>query len=258
MSNSLNRQVFIITGGSKGFGFAIAKKLISQGAKVALLSRGQESLNVALEAFPKDSVLALATDVGDSKQVSAAFQKVHQHFGQIDGLINNAGLAKVGRIDELIDSEIELQLNTNFLGTVYCCRAVHKYLQESDNARIINISSASVFHSDEMAHLSIYAASKAAVERFSRDLRRELEDDHIGVTILRPGVSYSTDFSAELNFERLKNAVDFWHQSGSNMYEGMEPEDVANSVLHCLNCPSGVSIDLLEIRPNKKVKKMRF
>ncbi len=254
----LANQVFVVTGGSKGYGLAIAKVLIDQGAKVALLSRGRQALDAALEQLPEGAVMTRVTDVGDSAQVSEAFNAVYQHFGRIDGLINNAGLAKVGRIDELIDSELQLQVNTNFLGTIYCCRAALPYLKKSDSARIINISSASAFHYDEMAHLSVYAASKAAVERFTRELRRELEDDHVGVTIVRPGTSFSTSFGADLDLGRLKNAVESWNQLGGTMYEGMEPEDVASSVLHCLSCPSGVSIDLLEIRPNKKAEKVQF
>lgn len=258
MSNLLDGQVIIVTGGSKGFGFAIAKALVEQGAKVALLSRNRAALNDASERLPADFALALEVDVGVSTEVNAAFKEVYQHFGKIDGLINNAGLARVGRIDELIDAEVKLQLETNLLGTIYCSRAALPYLKESDSPRIINISSASAHHYDEMTHLSIYAASKAAVERFSRDLRRELEDDYIGVTILRPGASYSTDFSAQLDLDRLKTALDSWQEVGSYMYEGMEPKDVASSVVYCLTCPRGVSVDLLEIRPNKKVAKMSF
>jgi NADP-dependent 3-hydroxy acid dehydrogenase YdfG len=104
-----------------------------------------------------------------------------------------------------------------------------------------------------MSHLSVYAASKAAVERYSRELRRELQDEGIGVTILRPGGAI-TDFAADWDLERLQSALTSWKQRGSSMDTGMEPGHVGDAVAFCLGTPPGVSVDLLEIRPNKRVE----
>src|SRR5690606_12782248 len=114
------------------------------------------------------------------------------------------------------------------------------------------------YHHDEMAHMSVYAATKAAIERFSRELRRELEIDGIGVSIVRPGAVMDTDFSSNLDFNLLKPAIDAWHDSGPYCYHGMDSSHVADAVQFCLSMPSGVSVDLLEIRPSKRMDKPRF
>ena len=90
-------------------------------------------------------------------------------------------------LNSLNREQVLLQVNTNYLGVVFCCQAAIPLLRGSDNPRIVNISSASALHFDEMSHLSIYASTKAAVERFSRDLALELQPDGIGVTCIRPG-----------------------------------------------------------------------
>jgi NAD(P)-dependent dehydrogenase (short-subunit alcohol dehydrogenase family) len=84
------------------------------------------------------------------------------------------------KVENLREDEVMSQVQTNFLGTVFCSQAAIPLLRGADNPRIINISSASAWHYDEMCHLSIYAATKAAVERFTRDLRLELQVDRMG------------------------------------------------------------------------------
>lgn len=256
--NMLEGKVVAITGGSKGFGLAMAEALLEQGAKVALLSRGREALEQAKDKLQSDSVSIHAVDVSKSEQIKQAFADIANQFGGIDALINNAGLARVGSTETLTDDEIGVQLETNITGTVYACREVLPYLRQSDNPRIINVSSASAYHHDEMAHLSIYAASKAAVERYSRDLRRELDAEGIGVSILRPGASMATEFGFGFDFDRLKVALKQWQAQGPISYQGMEPADVAKAAVYCLSSPSGVSVDLLEVRPNSRTEKPVF
>jgi len=264
--NTLNNQIVVITGGSKGFGKATAKKLMLEGAKLALIARNENDLEKAkndlLKLKSDAEIFIVACDISNSAQVNAAFEKIHAHFGRIDYFINNAGLAKISTSEGLTDADLAIQINTNLLGNIYCCRAAIPYLKQSaqqgSNARIINISSATAYHSDEMAHMSVYAATKSALERFSRELRRELEDDEIGVSIIRPGAVMDTDFSSNLDFNLLKPALDAWQDTGPYCYQGMNASHVADAVEFCLRMPKGVSVDLLEIRPNKRMKKPVF
>ena len=187
----LTDRVYIVTGGSAGFGLSIARRLLDAGARVGITGRNQERLEKAAKELG-DQCIALVADVSDSAAVAEAFAAIKEHFGRLDGLINNAGLAYPNAVESLVEAEVVTQINTNFLGTVLCCQAAIGLLRGGDNPRIINISSASAWHYDEMSHLSIYAATKAAVERSSRDLYLELQGDGIAVTCLRPGAAWTT------------------------------------------------------------------
>jgi NADP-dependent 3-hydroxy acid dehydrogenase YdfG len=100
-----------------------------------------------------------------------------------------------------------------------------------------------------MCHLSIYAATKAAVERFTRDLRSELQADAIGVTCIRPGAAF-TSFAEGWDQDALAAGFQAWSQVGANMDTGMEVQQVGDAVAYALAQPRGVAVDLLEIRPN--------
>jgi NADP-dependent 3-hydroxy acid dehydrogenase YdfG len=108
-----------------------------------------------------------------------------------------------------------------------------------------------------MLHLSIYAATKAAVERFTRDLRTEVQVDGIGVTCIRPGGAW-TNFSDGWDEKLLMAGIEAWQNTGPTMDTGMEVEHVAQSVVNCLNYPAGVAVDLMEVRPNIPVPKIKL
>lgn len=249
MSTELNGRVYIVTGGSKGFGLAIAKALVARAARVGLLSRNQAGLEQAVAEIGSDHAFGVATDVAHREDISAAFERIKGHYGRLDGLVNNAGVARPNPVEKLVEEEVLLQVQTNFLGTVFCCQAAIPLLRGGENPRIVNISSASAHHYDEMSHLSIYAATKAAVERFSRDLREELQADSIGVTCLRPGGAW-TSFAESWDPGAMMAGFKAWSQAGPYMDTGMEVAQVGDAVAYALSQPRGVAVDLLEIRPN--------
>jgi NAD(P)-dependent dehydrogenase (short-subunit alcohol dehydrogenase family) len=249
--------VIAVTGGSRGFGFAIAQHLVQAGARVGLIGRSADSLAAAVAELGDENVVSVVADVGKKAEIAAALESIHAHFGQLDALVNNAGVARPNAIEKLNEEEVVLQLNTNFLGTVFACQAAIPLLRAAPEPRIINMSSASAWHYDEMSHLSIYAASKAAVERFSRDLREELQPDNIGVTCLRPGGAWTT-FAQGWDEQALKAGLEAWHGSGPHMDTGMEVDQVAAAVVYCLQQPAGVAVDLLELRPNQLSPKLTW
>ena len=257
MSVDLQNNVYIVTGGSRGFGLAIAKNLVAHGARVGLISRNQSGLDQAVAEIGADHALGVAADVGSRASVSIAFEKIHTHFGRLDGLVNNAGLATPNKVENLVEEEVVLQVQTNFLGTVLCSQLAIPMLRGSENPRIITISSASAWHYDEMSHLSIYASTKAAVERFTRDLRLEVQADGIGVTCIRPGGAW-TNFSDGWDTQALEGALAAWKDVGAHMDMGMEVTHVGDAVRYALSQPPGVAIDLLEIRPNALTSKSIF
>lgn len=250
----LHDKNYIVTGASKGFGLAIARALVDAGAGVGLLARNNKDLETACEVLGKKA-FAVSADIANKAQVDSAFNKVQQHFGHINGIVNNAGLARPSSVAKLREDELMLQVNTNFIGTVLCCQSAIPLLTGQDNPRIINISSASAWHYDEMLHLSIYAATKAAVERFTRDLRNEVREQGIGVSCIRPG-NVATEFATGWDEQRFMDGLKAWHKIGDTMDTGMETHDIANAVVHCLSYPANVAVDLLEVRPNKPVPKV--
>lgn len=251
MASELQGRVYVVTGGSKGFGLAIARALLAAGARVGVVSRNQAALDQAIADLGADHALGVAADVGRREEVEAAFGQIKSHFGRLDGLINNAGMAYPASVETLVEEEVLAQINTNFLGTVFCCQAAIPLLRGADNARIITISSASAWHYDEMHHLSIYASTKAAVERFTRDLRMEVLADGIGVTCIRPGAA-DTGFAEGWNEQRFGAALESWAASGATLATGMTVDHLADAVVQCLSYPAGVAVDLLEIRPNQR------
>ena len=257
MSSRVAGKVYIVTGGSRGFGLAIAKQLVAAGAKVGLLSRKPGELDRAVLDIGADVAMGVAADVANRADVKTAFDKVVQRFGRLDGLINNAGVARPSSVENLQEEDVLLQINTNFLGTVLCCQAAIPFLRLTDNARIINISSASAWHYDEMLHLSVYAATKAAVERFTRDLRTELQADAIGVTCVRPGGAW-TGIADAWDEDALKAGLTAWKNTGPTMDSGMSVEHVAEAVVYALQYPAGVAVDLLEVRPNQPIPKLEL
>jgi len=253
----LNGAVVAVTGGSRGFGLAIATLLVEKGARVGLIGRSADTLAAAVAALGEDSAFGVSADVGNKGSITSALASIADHFGQLDALINNAGLARPNAIEKQLEHEVLLQVNTNFVGTVFACQAAIPLLEKAADPRILNISSASAWHYDEMSHLSIYAATKAAVERFTRDLREELQPKNIGVTCLRPGGAWTT-FSDGWDSDALKAGLDAWHDSGPHMDTGMEVTQVAEAVVYCLQQPTGVAVDLLELRPNQLTPKLKL
>jgi NAD(P)-dependent dehydrogenase (short-subunit alcohol dehydrogenase family) len=249
MSIDLQDRVYIVTGGSRGFGLAIARDLVEHGAKVGVISRNQAGLDEAVALIGTQHALGVAADVACQADIKAAFVTIKEHFGRLDGLINNAGMARPNTIENLVEEDVMQQVQTNFLGTVYCSQAAIPLLRGGENARIINISSASAWHYDEICHLSIYASTKAAVERFSRDLRLELQHDKIGVTCIRPGGAW-TSFADGWEPEPFEDALRAWQDAGTYMDSGMDVSHVAHAVSYALSQPPGVAVDLLEVRPN--------
>lgn len=253
----ISEHVYIVTGGSQGFGLAIARALVSAGAKVGIIARRAERLTEAISALGKDNAYAVPCDITDSSQVKQAFVEIQAHYGRLDGLVNNAGVARPGTIEEIPEDELRMQVDINIVGPVLCCQAAIPLIRGGANPRIVNIGSASAHYREEIRHLGIYAATKIALDRLTAELRDEVKADGIGVSLVVPGAAM-TDFSAGWDEQRLTKAVNAWQDQGSHMDIGMEPADVGEAVLHCLSRRPGVGVDVLTVRPNTPSPKFTF
>jgi NAD(P)-dependent dehydrogenase (short-subunit alcohol dehydrogenase family) len=250
-------KVIAITGGGAGLGFATAQALVKLGAKVALLGRRQDVLDKAVAGLGDTHAKGFVCDVTQKAGVTKAFSGLHAHFGKLDGVVNNAGIARPDPVEFMTEDDIVAQLNTNLLGTIFCSQAAIPLLRENGSGLILNLSSATVRHDNEISHLSVYAATKAAVDRFSKELREEVKADRICVTVFSPGAVF-TEFGLGWDEKKMSAALHEWQKKGK-MFDGyMKPEVIGSSIAMCFGYPKGVAVDFMEVKPNKVSEKPLF
>lgn len=176
-------KTVLITGASKGFGKAWAEAFLAKGYNVAATARNVETLNDLKEKYG-DSVLSLTLDVDKREESLAVAQKVQQHFGSIDILINNAGYALTGAIEETNEQEARAQFETNFFGTLWLTQAVLPIMRDQKSGHIIQVSS--ILGLATLPTMGLYNASKFALEGLSETLATEVKEFGIHVTLVEP------------------------------------------------------------------------
>ena len=177
----------MITGAANGIGRALASRLADEGASLCLADIDQGALDlVALELESKGcDVSAYAVDVADRRQVEALCHNVVEHFGRADLLINNAGVALSGDVEEVSLADIEWLMGINFWGMVYGVKYFLPILKQQKKSYIVNLSS--VFGMIAPPGGATYAASKFAVRGFTEALRHELAGTSVQVSSVHPG-----------------------------------------------------------------------
>jgi len=187
----LAEKYAVVTGASRGLGAHIALHFVKEGASVALCARSRDDLERTRrslqETAPAREVLAFATDITREEQVDAFCRQIQERFPRVDILVNCAGVAgprgPVERVDWL---QWKAAIAANLLGTVYLTRALLPGMRRRRYGKIINISGGGATR--PLPGLSAYAASKAAVVRFTETLAEETRSDHIDVNAVAPGV----------------------------------------------------------------------
>jgi 3-oxoacyl-[acyl-carrier protein] reductase len=185
----LNGKVAIVTGGSRGIGRAIVERLAGAGCDVTFFYRGnaaaaQAVLDAAASAGHK--VAAEQVDVADTAACAAAVERVAERCGRIDVLVNNAGIIRDVPLAGMADDDVTTVLDTNVVGVFNLCRAVAPHMISQRSGRIVNVSS--VAGEKGGRGQTNYAASKGAVNAFTRALAVELAPRKITVNAVAPGV----------------------------------------------------------------------
>ncbi len=187
-SFDLMGQTVLITGGSRGLGLIMAREFVRQGARVAICARDFDELERASEdlMLRGGEVFPVSCDLTNRIEVEQFVHTVQEEFGEIDVLVNNAGVICVGPVEEMTINDFEEAMRTNYWAAVYTILAVLPEMRMRQKGRIINI--ASIGAKISVPHLLPYCASKFAIMGLSAGLRAELAKDGIVVTTVCPGL----------------------------------------------------------------------
>lgn len=184
-------RVVLITGASSGFGLAMTRAFLSEGAFVVMVARNAERLAQAAAEFGA-RVLAIPCDVSNRASVDAAVSEIIAHFGRVDILINNAGSGLIAPFDSIPVADARALFETNFFGVFNLTQALLPHLKQRKAGHIVNMSSVAGLRG--IPNSSMYCASKAALIAFSDSLRIELLDYDIAVTVVCPSRTNDTPF----------------------------------------------------------------
>jgi len=190
MGDALAGRVVLVTGSSRGIGAEVAIKAAAEGARVAV--HYGHSADEAAEVVERARALGaeaerFAADVGDGAQAEALVEQVVAHFGQVDALVNNAGLTLVGPFLETTPSEWDAIIATDLTAAFHTCRAVLPSMVERGSGTIVNI--ASRLGQMGVAETAAYSAAKAGLIGLTRSLAREFGPKGIRVNAVAPGVT---------------------------------------------------------------------
>lgn len=251
---SARDKVVIVTGGARNMGFHAAASLVDRGAKVAIVGRNRSTLDMAAQSLG-GGTLGVVADITAADDVENAAEEIAAHFGGIDGIVNNAGVAYPSRVEKLIDSQIVEQISVNLLAPILWSRAVIPHLRRRGGGRIVNVSSATVHVEHAFSHLSIYAATKAGLERFAKDLRFEVQHENIAVTNFIPGDT-DTPFGSGWDVELTQEAFQDWLKHGPFWNGAMPVAAVGAEIAHCFDLPPGIAFEFAMLRPVGQARKI--
>ena len=222
MKRALN-QVVVVTGGNSGIGKGIAKKFAEEGAKVVLFARDGKKLAIAQKEIAKD-VLVIQGNVTETKDLKHLFSKTEEHFGPIDVLIANAGIATRIHVEETTEEDFDSMISVNYRGLFFTVRYALPFLKSPSS--ILLISSIAAYGT--VKDHSIYSSTKAAVKKLAQNFSFDLAEKKIRVNSISPGYIETPIFA-----ERIKKDPNYLKVREKYIPLGRigTPEDIANAAL---------------------------
>ncbi|KAF3022086.1 hypothetical protein E8E14_013605 [Neopestalotiopsis sp. 37M] len=248
---ALDGKVVLLTGASMGIGEAIAQALASQGANLALVSRTESTLkelSTRIESQHSGCIVKYyALDVGDYESVDKGVAQAVKDLGQIDILINNAGLAlgTPARFPDLKISDIVTMNNTNVNGYMFMTHAVlnHSMMPRGGQGTILNVTSVTALEAPPFPGETVYHANKALQEAFTNGLRNELSETNIRILALRPGVVDTHFHTQRVGFDKDM------HEGFMKGFQPLAAKDIADAAVFMLSQPLNYSVKALDVVP---------
>ena len=240
----MTSHLAIVTGGTRGIGYAIAHAILAAGGRVMITGRDQRGVDAAVRTLQASAggdatrAFGAAVDVRDKNAVVQLVALAAMKLGGVNVLINNAGVGAFTDVASMTDEDWASVIDTNLTGVFYCTRAAIPELRKARGAWIINI--ASLAGRNYFPNGAAYCASKAGLIAFSESLMQEVRYDDIRVSVVMPG-SVATEFNHPAPGAR----DDDWKLTG---------DDVAEVVMDLLRHPGRSLPSRVEIRPSKPKK----
>ncbi len=238
MTQGSGRRVWFVTGCSSGMGRALAEAIADTEDCAVITARNVDQLQGIVQKAPQ-RVHAVPLDISDPGSVKSAVKSAIDAFGQIDVLVNNAGIGLVGAVEECSDEEVQNVFRTNVFGTIRVIKEVLPHMRNRRSGIILGMTSVLGFQA--VPAVGIYSASKCALEGVLEALAGEVAPLGIKVTILQPGV-YKTDFRAKSLAQSKATIADYAATSGK-MRSGLigypdsagDPAKAADAILTLVN-----------------------
>ncbi|MFD9663583.1 SDR family oxidoreductase [Rhodococcus sp. NPDC059968] len=240
--SEIEGKVVVITGASSGIGKATALLLAERGAKIVLGARSEDRLE-ALAARITDAggeAVYAPTDVRRREDLSNLVTLACERFGQLDVLVNNAGIGPISPLDDLRVEDWEAMIDVNIKGVLYGIAAALPIFREQGFGQFVNTSSVAAHQTTP--NMAVYSGTKMAVGAISEGLRQEA-GDKLRVTIISPGFT-QTPFIESVPNEEVKAQL-----VKSREAFGMPPEAIARSIVFAIEQPAGVDVGEIVVRP---------
>jgi NAD(P)-dependent dehydrogenase (short-subunit alcohol dehydrogenase family) len=230
-------QTSLVTGGSRGIGLAVARRLGSMGSKVAICGRDRDRLRESAALLRREgvsAVLAVPADVASADDVASLVEQVTQSLGPLDIVVNNAGVGVFGPGQDASEEDWDRVVGTNLKGVFLVCRAVAPGMIARRAGHVINISS--LAGKNAFANGAVYCASKWGLQGFSFCLAEDLRAHGIRVSVVCPG-SVLTEFGPH---------------SGKDPSKMLQPDDVAHAVAMLVTQAPQSFVSEVLMRPTQK------
>jgi len=243
MANELKDKVALVTGGSRGIGYAVAAALLEEGAKVFICGRDASTVKSAVARLAgsgrAERVAGGAADVRRFEDCRKTVEGAAERFGGLDILVNNAGIGILKPIDQLTPEEWAATIETNLSAVFYCSRQAIPLMRARGGGYIFNVSSLAAVNTFPGG--SAYNASKFGLNGFTEAMMQDIRYDGIRVSTIMPG-SVATDFGGD---------------PGSNKHEAwkLSAEDIARAVVDLYKFPRGSLASRIELRPSQPPRK---
>ena len=233
---SLKDKTALVTGASKGIGFAIAKRLVEGGARVYICARDREEVEAAVARLSEiGEAYGKVCDVRDEEQVKRLLESCESRLVGFDILVNNAGVGIMRKtVEEITPDEFRQTIETNLLGTYYACHYAIPMLNRRGGGYIINISS--LAGQNPHPGMAAYNASKFGLNGFTEAMMQEVRHDNVKVSYICPG-SVNTEFGGDSVSDEKA-----WQ---------IQPDDIAQIVVDLLAMEPRTLPSKVEVRPSR-------